>query len=327
MFMVRLKVKYYLPGAMSTTTVLLPLPCSHNCSKAELMFVWVVWGVGWGLSKTSPQSLPWCSASFPVWTAPIPFWPKPSHPWCCPVSFPTAPSLLAAGAGSCSALQDPGSAHPEHQAWCSPPLLHSAQGQAALALQYCPIAASVVTVPSVLPFHLGTTSPCAHGPLQSHFSPSCCSSRVLLALIRPQGNGAGGKNDRNKDLSLGYVMLNSTQCFSCPRMVLNLPGRAQEQLWHCDVQQPVGHQLSVQSWLPRHGPWLCLLWVSSISQEQPAQALFRTECKPSAPFLPALTTSFIYTSEQDYLYLTANFPLFLLKSGFSLFSPVNGRSL
>lgn len=56
------------------------------------------------------------------------------------------------------------------------------------------------TVPSVLSFHLATSSLCSRRPLGSLFCPSHSSSSACLALIRPHGNGAGGRKGRNKAL-------------------------------------------------------------------------------------------------------------------------------
>lgn len=256
-----------------------PITLESYCSKVKLMSVWV----GWGMSRISPPSLPWCSPFFPHWTASVPFRSEPSPHCFFPIAFPTVPSHLAAGAvvSFCPAgpwVSSLGSCGPlwAFQAWWSPPLLMvlreiqlsgfwiieptnvlfqfktSPAHPTSPASPLCTYSVQKHTLKSPFPQHhcvpaLSNCALCAPIPLghkipllplapQSHFSPSHCSSRAHLALIRPQGNGAGGRNDRNKYLSLGYVVSCWTQCSAFPaRMELNLPVRAQEQLWHRDI--------------------------------------------------------------------------------------------
>lgn len=206
-----------------------PVTLEPLCCKLELMFLWTNGGV----SETRPQSLLRWSPVCAVWMAfsttsclaagSVVFschtgpWVASCHRARLPqglsgLAVPTTVSLCAEkpAPSSFRATESTRVLFPDTSAWPVSPSVCMLCPKLSFKVSFSPAAlcfsSSCITVPSVLSFLLASSSPCSCSPLGSLSSPSHSSSRACLALIRPHGNGAGGNTDRNKDVSLGYVV-------------------------------------------------------------------------------------------------------------------------
>lgn len=337
-FMVRLEVKYYLPGAISTMT-----QCS-SCypgvillhSRADICLGSLRGGLR-HVQNISPVTAlmqpPFHSGQSPslVDFAPLHFPPfLPTWLQVLVVSFCPAGPWIGSPCAAGAPLGLPGQALASSASWCSgtsrscpTALSHSGfwvteptsvlfQPRTSPAIRICPASLFVrvlcpkasfkvsfsQTSPKQLVFQLCLPNcalcfpiPLGHNIPVLPLAPTEPFWPKPLFLQSPPGfDQATGKRcwreewqKQRLELRICGVMLNSTQCFSCARTELNLPVRAQEQLWHRDVLQPIGHHPTEMCRVhcPEMGPSL-----SHWHYGQWLRALFRTDCKPGTPFLP-----------------------------------------